>query len=259
MFSYLVQNKYLLIYYIGYFFYSSANVSGSLNLFVSFYLFNNSQFSLVVQALSLVPAAIFSFLVPHMVRKFDKMKLFRICTLATVILSVVMWLIGYNSMKGFIIISILRAVPMAILGVMLFMFTPDCAEFGKFTSGIEAKGITFAIQTFMCKLTAAVSGALGMFILGLKSTGWVSVEGAQNFADLQGVTQTDHAKAVLWFIYVMFTAIGYAIAYVIWTRYKLTDKDVQTMADCNSGKITRAEAEERLGGRYDKKSKKAKK
>ena len=95
---------------------------------------------------------------------------------------------------------------------MLFMFTPDCAEFGKFTSGIEAKGITFAIQTFMCKLTAAVSGALGMFILGLKSTGWVSVEGAQNFADLQGVTQTDHAKAVLWFIYVMFTAIGYAIA-----------------------------------------------
>ena len=37
------------------------------------------------------------------------------------------------------------------------------------------------------------------------------------------------------------------------------DKDVQTMADCNSGKITRAEAEERLGGRYDKKSKKAKK
>lgn len=259
MFSYLVQNKYLLIYYIGYFFYSSANVSGSLNLFVSFYLFNNSQFSLVVQALSLVPAAIFSFLVPHMVRKFDKMKLFRVCTLATVILSVVMWLIGYNSMIGFIIISILRAVPMAILGVMLFMFTPDCAEFGKFTSGIEAKGITFAIQTFMCKLTAAVSGALGMFILGLKSTGWVSVEGAQNFADLQGVTQTDHAKAVLWFIYVMFTAIGYAIAYIIWTRYKLTDKDVQTMADCNSGKITRAEAEERLGGRYDKKSKKAKK
>ena len=127
MFSYLVQNKYLLIYYIGYFFYSSANVSGSLNLFVSFYLFNNSQFSLVVQALSLVPAAIFSFLVPHMVRKFDKMKLFRVCTLATVILSVVMWLIGYNSMIGFIIISILRAVPMAILGVMLFMFTPDCA------------------------------------------------------------------------------------------------------------------------------------
>ena len=253
MFTYLVRNKYLLIYYLGYFFYSSANVAGSLNLFVSFYLFNNSQFSLIVQLLSLVPAAIFSFLVPHLVRKFDKMKIFRTCTLATVVLSVIMWLIGYDSIIGFIIISVIRNVPMAILGVMLFMFTPDCAEFGKFTSGIEAKGITFAIQTFMAKLTAAVSGALGMFVLGLKSTGWVSVEGAENFADLQGYAQTDHAKAVLWFIYVMFTAIGYAVAYVIWTRYKLTDKDVQTMADCNSGKITRAEADAVLGGKYDKK------
>lgn len=246
MFSYLMQNKYLLIYYLGYFFYSSANVSGSLNLFVSFYLFNNSQFSLVVQVLSLVPSLIFSLLVPHIIRKYDKMKVFRICTVVTVVLSVVMWLVGYDSMVGFIIVSILRAIPMAILGVMLFMFTPDCAEFGKYTSGIEAKGITFSIQTFMVKLTAAVSGALGMFILGLKSTGWVSVEGAQNFADLEGVVQSDHAKAVLWFVYVMITAIGYAIAYLIWTRYKLTDKDVQTMADCNSGKITREEAEARL-------------
>lgn len=246
MFSYLVQNKYLLIYYLGYFFYSSANVSGSLNLFVSFYLFNNSQFSLIVQALSLVPSLIFSLLVPHIIRKYDKMKVFRLCTVVTVVLSVVMWLVGYDSMVGFIIVSILRAVPMAILGVMLFMFTPDCAEFGRYTSGIEAKGITFSIQTFMVKLTAAVSGALGMFILGLKSTGWVSVEGAENFADLQGVAQTDHAKAVLWFVYVMITAIGYAIAYLIWTRYKLTDKDVQTMADCNSGKITHEEAEARL-------------
>ncbi len=246
MFSYLMQNKYLLIYYLGYFFYSSANVSGSLNLFVSFYLFNNSQFSLVVQVLSLVPSLIFSLLVPHIIRKYDKMKVFRICTVVTVVLSVVMWLVGYDSMVGFIIVSVLRAVPMAILGVMLFMFTPDCAEFGRYTSGIEAKGITFSIQTFMVKLTAAVSGALGMFILGLKSTGWVSVEGAQNFADLEGVVQSDHAKAVLWFVYVMITAIGYAIAYLIWTRYKLTDKEVQTMADCNSGKITREEAEARL-------------
>ncbi|MGN0545517.1 MAG: MFS transporter [Acutalibacteraceae bacterium] len=258
MFSYLGQNKYLLIYYLGYFFYSSANVSGSLNLFVSFYLFHNSQFSLVVQALSLVPSAIFAFLVPHLVRKFDKMKIFRLCTLATVILSVIMWLIGYDSMLGFIIISVIRSVPMAILGVMLFMFTPDCAEYGKFTSGIEAKGITFAIQTFMVKLTAAVSGALGMFILGLKSTGWVSVENAQNFADLEGVSQTPHAKAVLWFVYVMVTAIGYAIAYIIWTRYNMTDKEVQIMADCNSGKITHEEAEEMLGDKYKKSKKKSK-
>ncbi|MGN0463611.1 MAG: MFS transporter, partial [Acutalibacteraceae bacterium] len=97
MFSYLAKNKYLLIYYIGYFFYSSANVSVALNLFVSFYLFNNSQFSLIVSAISLVPSAIFAFLVPHFIRRMDKMKLFRICTLAAIALSVVMWAVGYSS------------------------------------------------------------------------------------------------------------------------------------------------------------------
>ena len=38
MFSYLFKNKYLLIYYFGYFFYSAANISGALNLFVSYYI-----------------------------------------------------------------------------------------------------------------------------------------------------------------------------------------------------------------------------
>ena len=42
------------------------------------------------------------------------------------------------------------------------MFTPDCAEYGRFKSGTEAKGITFAVQTFMAKLTGSISGALGL-------------------------------------------------------------------------------------------------
>ena len=251
MFRYLFNNKFLLIYYIGFFFYSSANVYNQLNQLVAYYLFNNSMISLVVQACSLVPSAIVAFLVPHMIRKIDKMKLFRICTVASVVTSVLMWAVGYNSLVLFIILFALRSVPLAILGVMLFLFTPDCAEYGKFKTGIEAKGITFAIQTFMVKLTAAVSSALVLFVFGLKWVGWQSVE-AQNFEDLakSGITQTPHALNCLWFLYVMIPAIGYAIAYLIWTRYKMTDKDVQIMADCNTGKITREEAEASLSRKY---------
>ena len=251
MFRYLFNNKFLLIYYIGFFFYSSANVYNQLNQLVAYYLFNNSMISLVVQACSLVPSAIVAFLVPHMIRKIDKMKLFRICTVASVVTSVLMWAVGYNSLVLFIILFALRSVPLAILGVMLLLFTPDCAEYGKFKTGIEAKGITFAIQTFMVKLTAAVSSALVLFVFGLKWVGWQSVE-AQNFEDLakSGITQTPHALNCLWFLYVMIPAIGYAIAYLIWTRYKMTDKDVQIMADCNTGKITREEAEASLSRKY---------
>ncbi len=251
MFKYLFSNKYLLIYYFGYFFYSAANISGALNLLVSYYLFNNTLFSLVVSACGTVPSLIFSLLVPTMIRKIDKMKLYRLCAVLMVVLSLVMWLVGYNNLILHIVLYVLRSVPLAIIGVIMFIFTPDCAEYGKYKSGIEAKGITFAIQTFMVKLTAAVSGAMGMFLLGLKSTGWITVE-VESFEELQqlGIQQTPHALDVLWFSYAMVPAIGCAIAYIIWRFYKLNDKDVQIMTDCNAGKITREEAEKALSKKY---------
>lgn len=251
MLHYLVHNKYLLIYYFGYFFYSATNISGALNLFVSYYLFNDTLFSLVVGACGTIPSLLCSLLVPKMLEKIDKMKLYKLSCVLMVVLSLVMWVVGYESLILHIVLYVLRSIPLAIIGVIMFIFTPDCAEYGKFKTGVEAKGITFAIQTFMVKLTAAVSGALGMFILGLKSTGWITVE-VQSFEDLQklGIVQSEHALDVLWFSYVMIPAIGCFIAYLIWNFYKLNDKDVQIMADCNSGKITHYEAEKLLSKKY---------
>lgn len=251
MFSYLFKNKYLLIYYIGYFFYSAANISGSLNLLVSYYLFNNTLFSLVVNACGIVPQLVFALLVPPMLKKIDKMKLYRLSCVLMVVLSLVMWLVGYDNLILHIVLYVIRSIPLAIIGVIMFIFTPDCAEYGQYKTGIEAKGITFAIQTFMVKLTAAVSGAMGMFLLGLKSTGWITVE-VESFKELQelGIQQSSHALDVLWFSYAMIPAIGCLIACVIWIFYRLNDKDVQIMMDCNAGKITRAQAESRLSRKY---------
>lgn len=251
MFKYLFSNKYLLIYYLGYFFFSAANVSASFNLLVSYYIFNNELFSLVVSAISVVPQLVFSLLVPEMLKKIDKMKLFMLCAAANVVLSVVIWLVGAESIWVYIALSTLRAIPAGIHGVLMFMFTPDCAEYGKYKSGIEATGITFAIQTFMAKLTGAISGALGMFLLGLKSTGWINVE-VENFSDLTklGVVQTDHALDVLWFVYIMVPAIGCLLGLFVWKFYKLNDKDVQIMADYNAEKITLKDAEKSLSIKY---------
>ena len=40
------------------------------------------------------------------------------------------------------------------------------------------------------------------------------------------------------------------IAMVIWSFYKLNDKDVQIMAKCNAGEITKEEAEQQLSRKY---------
>lgn len=241
MFKYLFSNKYLLIYYGGYFFYNALNTVSALNLLVSYFLFHNTMFSIFVTALSALPMLVFSLLVPSMVRRFGKMKIYLVCTLLSVIISTVMWLVGFESMLAFILLSIVRSVPTGIIGVMMFMFTPDCAEYGIFKTGIDAKGITFAIQTFMVKLTGAISAALGVFVLGLFS--WQEIK-AENFEQIEalGITQTPEALNGLWFTYMMLPVIGSFFAMIIWYFYKLNDNDVEAMAKCNNGDLTRNDA-----------------
>ncbi len=251
MFSYLFHNKYLLLYYIGFFFYSSVNYVAALNLLASYYLFHDSMFTTIVGIVGAPFAFIGAIIVPKLVRKIDKMVVFRVSVLAAVVLGVIMWLIGYDNRIHFFIINTLRSIPTSTLGVMLFMFTPDCAEYGKFKTGIEAKGITFSIQTFMVKLTGAISSALSVFLLGLPIVGWVNVE-AENFEQLaaMGVTQTPEALDAFWLIYALIPSIGYLFSYIVWRFYKLNDKDVQVMAECNAGKITKEEAYSKLSRKY---------
>lgn len=252
MFSYLFKNKYLLIYYVGIFFYSSLSIGNAFTLYVSYYLFNSALFSIVVGAVGTVPQLLIALLLPKIIRRFDKMKVNQICLLLYVILSVITWLVGYGNIVVYIILFTVRSIPLAVVALEMFMFTPDCAEYGRFKTGTEAKGITFAMQTFMAKLTGSISGSLGLFILGLKSVGWKVVE-VGSFQELEqsGVTQTPHALNMLWLIFMLIPAIGGLLAYIVWSFYDLKDKDVQVMIDCNTGKITREEAMSMLSKKYD--------
>jgi len=258
MLKYIISNKYLLIYYLGYIFYSGAQTYNSLHLLTAYYIFGNEQLSLVVGAVAIVPQLVMALLVPKIIRKMDKTKLFMISAVAATIFSILV-LPTKSSLVLFIITFTLRSIPLGIIGVLSFTFTPDCAEYGQYTTGTEAKGITFAIQTFAVKLAAAVAGSLGLILLGLfnfKTKFMVDGVEAEvsTFADLQAIDaisqQSAEALNGLWITYNVVPIIGLAIALAFWAFYKLNDKDVQIMADYNVGKITKAEAESKLSRKY---------
>ena len=205
----------------------------------------------MVGAVGSIPQLIIALVLPNLIRRFDKMQVYRVCMLLYVIFSVITWLAGYGNVFLYIALFTLRSIPLSVVGLEMFMFTPDCAEYGRYKSGTEAKGITFAVQTFMAKLTGSIASALGLFLLGLKFVGWQMVE-VGSFQELEqsGVTQTPHALNMLWLIYMLIPAIGGLLAYIIWLFYDLKDKDVQVMIDCNTGKITEEEAKEQLSKEY---------
>ncbi len=251
MLKYLVSNKYLLIYYLGYIFYSGAQTYNSLHQIMAYYIYNNSLASLITGTVAAVPQLIMALLVPKIIRKIDKMTLFKISTVAAIVFSLLI-IPTRESFVLFTITYMLRSIPLGIIGVLAFVFTPDCAEYGQYTTGIDAKGITFAIQTFAVKLAAAASGSLGLFLLGFFN--YKTFDNVSSFEDLEKINaiaqQPAEALDGIWFTYNVFPIFGLVIALILWSFYKLKDKDVQIMADCNSGKITRQEAQAKLSKNY---------
>ena len=249
MFSYLKSNKYLLIYYGGYMATDALKTFNAVLLFVSFSLFGDSLFAIVLNMLNMVPGVFAAMARPTLLKKFDKFKTLFFCNLLCIALGLVIYFLGYEDKTLFIVLTVIRTVPLSILGILAFMFTPDCAEYGQYKSGISAKGITFAIQTVSVKITGAVSSSLALFLLGL--FGWISVE-AESFEALKAmnILQSPAALNGLWIVYALVPVIGMILSTFFYLGYKLNDKDVQIMAKCNSGELTREEAEALLSRKY---------
>ena len=249
MFSYLKNNKYLLIYYCGYMATDALKTFNAVLLFASFYLFGNSMFAIVLNILNMVPGVFAAMLMPTILKRADKFKTLFWCNIVCIVLGLVIYFAGYDNQGLFLTLTCIRTIPMSIVGILAFMFTPDCAEYGEFKSGISAKGITFAIQTFSVKITGAVSSSLALFLLGL--FGWISVE-AESFEQLAALNIQQSAAALngLWIVYALVPVIGMIISAFFYLGYKLNDKDVQIMAKCNSGEISRSKAEKLLSRKY---------
>ncbi|MBR7179506.1 MAG: MFS transporter [Oscillospiraceae bacterium] len=249
MFQYLKSNRYLLIYYGGYCFTAALNTSGAVLLFVSFYLFGKSTYSILLNILNIAPGLLAAMAMPWLLRRFDKFRMLFWCNIMNIVLGLAIYLAGYGSTAFFLVMTVVRCIPMSAVSILNFMFTPDCAEYGQYVSGISAKGITFAIQTFSVKITSAISSALALFLLGLFR--WVSVE-SESFQELAelGIAQSGGALNGLWAVYALVPVIGMMISTVFYLFYRLNDRDVQIMASCNAGQITRAEAEARLSRKY---------
>ena len=249
MFTYLRSNKYLLTYYGGYMATDALKTSAAVTLFVSFFLFGSELYSIVLNLLGMVPGVIAAVLMPSILKKLDKFKVLFWCNIVNILSGFLIYFLGYEHETLFLVLTFLRAIPMCLVGVLAFMFTPDCAEYGQYKSGISAKGITFAIQTFSVKITGAVSSALALFLLGLFA--FPTIE-TNSFAELaaMNIQLSQQATNGLWIVYALVPVIGMVISTFFYLGYKLNDKDVQVMAKCNSGEITREEAEKLLSRKY---------
>jgi len=159
-------------------------------------------------------------------------------SLLSALLGTVLYFIGYANATLFLIAFFLRSIPSGAALIMCFMFTPDCAEYGLYRTGINASGVAFSVQTFTAKFTTAMATAVGAFTLALIG-----------FVESEGALQLPGFEHRLWLAFTLVPALGSLLAVPFLMKYRLRDKYVQVMAKANSGEMSREEADRLLEGK----------
>ncbi|HWS29478.1 MAG TPA: glycoside-pentoside-hexuronide (GPH):cation symporter [Clostridia bacterium] len=239
MLRFFKSNKYLLVFNLALVIAALTNISDALNVYFARYILGDERMLTLFAAIVLIPMLLASAFMPALVKKHDKFTMYFYAAVLTIVMEVIQFFVGYGNLTVLIITSILRYIPAGVMTALMFMFTPDVVEYGHYKTGVRASGIAFSVQTFTAKLTAAISGAVGLFALAV--IGFIEGEGA---AQLTGFNDK------LWLLYTLMPCVGAALALPVLWKYKLRDKDVQIMTDFNSGAISREEAEKLLGERY---------
>ena len=239
MVDYLVHNKYLLIYYIAFLIYGMFNVVSTWAIYISRYCIGGESYMPLYSVTSNIAGIVIGLFAPALCRKIDKFKIFHGAVIFSVLTHIIRLLTGYSSRPVALAAAILVSIPYGFFMVFVFMFTPDCAEYGHYKTGKSYPGITFSTQTFFAKMQSALLS----FIAGtaLAFIGFISGEGA---AQVEGFADK------LWTMSCVLPIIGCAVASFLLFFYKLNDHDVQLMMKVNAGEMSRKEAEMLMKNKY---------
>ncbi|MDR3336198.1 MAG: glycoside-pentoside-hexuronide (GPH):cation symporter [Treponema sp.] len=230
---YLAHNKYLLIFYLAFLVSGVFGFTGAFGMYFARYNLGDESLLALMSAVS-IPVGLGVYAVfPFLCRRFEKYWLFFWSAVAGGVVNLIAFLVGYGNIVLYIAIkSGIGSIPGTINMLLIFMFTPDCVEYGAYKTGINASGMAFSIQTFVAKLIAAISSALAA--LTLAAIGFIEGEGA---AQLSGFEDK------IWLLYNIFPLVGTVLTILVLLGYKLRDHDVELMAKANTGEISRQEAE----------------
>lgn len=250
MWQYVRQNKYLQRYYLYYIVSGMTWTASAVDLFVSYYFFGSALVSTLTMLAMAVPMAILAPMMGIILKHVDKFRLFFWSAVATAITTMIVYLGGTHQLWLYLILIALRSIPQGVVLTLNLTFTPDTVEYATFISGLDARGIAFAIQSFAGKLIS-LAQPLALFVLGWFA--WTPIQ-AGSFAELsqRAVHQRASGLTGLWFVATLLPAIGAGIALIPLCFYHLNDHDVQLMAAANAGKLTHEQAVAQLSPRIQK-------
>jgi glycoside/pentoside/hexuronide:cation symporter, GPH family len=222
IFSFLLTNKYIFIFNSALIICSVTNtLMPSLAYFAKYNLGSESLIP-IITLIALLPSLFIPIILPIFIKRFGKKAIFLTSVLFFITMSIAAYFIGYSNLTMVLIFTGLRGIGYSIPIILTGMFTVDCAEYGVYKTGRRSEGITFAVQTFTAKLTAAISGATSSFLLAF-------------YGFRANIIQTQEAVEGIFRMFTIIPVIGYTFMFVIiFFFYKLSERDVEKMLSQNA-------------------------
>ncbi len=223
IFKYLLSNRPLLVYYIGYFAISATNTLQSFAIYFARGNLGDEGLTTPIMAVSVVPVIFITPFIPALIRRFGKKNLTIFSSIVAIALCVGQYFIGYQNMIVFMAVCAVRVVFMMIPLIVYGMFTADCIEYCAAKTGKRTEGISFSLQTLVTKLSGSVVTVIGLAVL----TAFGYVEQLEGF-------QPERAQEGIWIVMSILPAAGYVVMLIIMLFfYKLKESDVQAMIEAN--------------------------
>ena len=240
MLRYLKSNRYLLIALVSLVILGVASLEQKMAIYMGRICLEKEGLATLVAGGAAVSVIVVSALVPVLSRRWDKFQVLCAGLAFTVVMNVVAYFVGYDSLVLALVMTTLKCAGLGFWSVVIYMLVADTVEYGTYKTGTRAAGVTFSLQCFAAKLKNGLIGSV--VLLSLSSVGFVEGENAVQPA---GVADG------VWGLFCLLPAAGFLIALLLLLKfYKLRTKDVQIMSRCNNGEISREEAEKLLEGRF---------
>lgn len=283
MFLCVKNNKYLLLLLLSSFCATALGTSaGSIGLFVSFYVLGDELVLTIPIVISFPLVIAGQLLTKKLANKFGKINTLLVGSAIGIagFLGIFMFgAIGINQSianfrannpgvemigklgisTGWIVILtvllVVQAAPGNVANMVRSFLLPDAIEYGRYKTGKDCSGICTSLNSFVTKLCTSIASGAGLMVLGW--AGWNPIQ-AEDFADLQrqvdagGALQPLNTINTLWIVYSLIPTIGNILAWIVMFFYRMRDKDIKLIAECNAGNITRAECNMMMSKSYDK-------
>lgn len=148
--------------------YYTRDVLGNANYMVTF--------SVLLYGLIIVASPF----MPRLIRQFGKPRLFQICALSGVIGGIIFLVAPGGTMWVAVFGALFIGLSSGPVNALMWNLEADTIEYGEWKTGMRTEGTTYAIFSFVRKLSQALGGAFAVWIIG-----WFGYDGA---AEIQSDT-----------------------------------------------------------------------